>query len=160
MFLKGGGFKRLRSIMSSIPEGKLGKMADAMLLSRARRMATRKRADKACISCHDAKSKCSEYRPCKRCLDRRSICDDFSAKGGSNLWHCFGWDSKFHHESMQKHLPTMTMPPLHFAGQEYFGSTRLMSGCQEAQQVSRFLHDHNQIEDCEFLIIFSASVSI
>ena len=124
--------------MSSIPKGKSGKMADAMLLSRARRMATRKRADKACISCHDAKSKCSEYRPCKRCLDRRSICDDFSAKEGSNLWHCFGWDGKFHHESMQKHLPTMTTPPLHFAGQQYYGSTRLISGCQGAQQVSRF----------------------
>ena len=121
--------------MSSIPKGK---MADAILLSRARRMATRKRPHMACISCHAAKSKCSEYRPCKRCLDRRSICDDFSAKGGSNLWHCFGWDGKFHHESMQKHLPTMTTPPLHFAGQQYYGSTRLMSGCQGAQQVSRF----------------------
>ena len=140
-----------------------GKMADAILLSRARRMATRKRADKACISCHDAKSKCSEYRPCKRCLERRSTCDDFSAKGGSDLRHCFRWDVKFHHESMQKHLPTMTMSPPHFLDQQNFGSTLLMTSCRGAKQVTcsfPYPCDQNQIEDCEFLIIFIASVSI
>ena len=39
------------------------------ILTRARRMATRKRAAKACLRCKDRKAKCNDYRPCSRCLD-------------------------------------------------------------------------------------------
>ena len=58
------------------------KLADDVLLSKARRMATRTRAGKACLICHESKSKCSEYRPCKRCIDRQIECVDFRAKTG------------------------------------------------------------------------------
>jgi hypothetical protein len=34
---------------------------------RARRMATRKRAEAACSNCKERKTKCSDYRPCARC---------------------------------------------------------------------------------------------
>ena len=53
---------------------------DDALLARARRMATRKRAGAACLPCKFKKAKCSDYRPCKRCLDSGSdLCADGSS---------------------------------------------------------------------------------
>ena len=53
---------------------------DDALLARARRMATRKRAEAACWPCKLKKAKCNDYRPCKRCLDSGSdlLCTDGS----------------------------------------------------------------------------------
>ena len=41
---------------------------DAVLLSRARRMAKRNRAEQACRPCKEKKAKCSDFRPCSRCM--------------------------------------------------------------------------------------------
>ena len=41
---------------------------EAMQLARARRMASRKRAETACMPCKAKKAKCSDFRPCARCL--------------------------------------------------------------------------------------------
>ena len=42
---------------------------DDMLLARARRMATRSRAEAACLPCKVKKAKCNDFRPCARCLN-------------------------------------------------------------------------------------------
>ena len=52
----------------------------AKLLSRARRMANRKRAEKACINCHAAKTRCSGCRPCNRCIGRQVAREDFESE--------------------------------------------------------------------------------
>ena len=58
---------------------------DDALLARARRMATRKRAEAACLPCKLKKAKCNDYRPCKRCLDSGSdLCVDGSSPARSN----------------------------------------------------------------------------
>ncbi len=44
-------------------------------LLKARQMAKRKRTSVACSRCKMAKSKCTEYRPCKRCVDSRVECE-------------------------------------------------------------------------------------
>ena len=43
-------------------------------------MAKRKRLEKACINCNLAKSKCSGFRPCKRCINRDATCEDLKTK--------------------------------------------------------------------------------
>ena len=50
--------------------------ADDVLLARARRMATRKRAETACLPCKAKKTKCNDYRPCARCLSSVDTCLD------------------------------------------------------------------------------------
>ena len=40
----------------------------------ARRMAQRNRAVLACARCKTAKTRCSDYRPCKRCLNSKRNC--------------------------------------------------------------------------------------
>ena len=45
------------------------KKVDDMLLARARRMATRSRAEAACLPCKVKKAKCNDFRPCARCLN-------------------------------------------------------------------------------------------
>ena len=37
--------------------------------AQARRMATRKRSETACMPCKAKKAKCNDYRPCARCLN-------------------------------------------------------------------------------------------
>jgi hypothetical protein len=44
------------------------------LLSKARRLAQRKRAAAACLPCKSAKTKCSDYRPCSRCIKDEQRC--------------------------------------------------------------------------------------
>jgi hypothetical protein len=44
------------------------------VLLKARRMAKRNRTSVACARCKMAKSKCAEYRPCKRCVRSREEC--------------------------------------------------------------------------------------
>ena len=41
--------------------------SDYAQLMKARRMATRQRAEAACLPCKAKKAKCSDYRPCARC---------------------------------------------------------------------------------------------
>ncbi len=57
----------LRIRMRLIPQV-LGKSADALLLMRARRMALRIRTRVSCLRCKEKKSKCSDSRPCTRCM--------------------------------------------------------------------------------------------
>jgi hypothetical protein len=40
-----------------------------MVLARARRIAKRRRSEKACLPCKSKKAKCSDYRPCMRCKE-------------------------------------------------------------------------------------------
>ena len=62
---------------------------DDALLARARRMATRTRAEAACLPCKFKKAKCNDYRPCKRCLDSGSdLCVDGSSAARSNTPEC------------------------------------------------------------------------
>ena len=50
---------------------------DAIQLARARRMASRKRSETACIPCKTKKAKCSDYRPCARCQNSgREFCEN------------------------------------------------------------------------------------
>ena len=44
-----------------------GVQSDYAQLMKARRMATRRRAEAACIPCKIRKSRCNDYRPCARC---------------------------------------------------------------------------------------------
>jgi hypothetical protein len=44
-------------------------------IQKARRMAKRTRANAACSSCKSAKTRCSDFRPCKRCTDSKAPCD-------------------------------------------------------------------------------------
>jgi hypothetical protein len=54
---------------------------DIAMLNRARRMATRTRAETACQPCKAKKARCSDYRPCRRCLESGAPEDCFSAAG-------------------------------------------------------------------------------
>ena len=45
----------------------VGVKSDYAQLMKARRMATRRRAEAACIPCKIRKSRCNDYRPCARC---------------------------------------------------------------------------------------------
>ena len=45
-------------------------------LQKARRMAKRIRASVACARCKSAKSKCSDFRPCKHCSDLGGVCNE------------------------------------------------------------------------------------
>ena len=58
------------------------------ILTRALRMATRKRAAKACLRCKDRKAKCNDYRPCKRCLDSGPTGRDLCLNGSLSAWTC------------------------------------------------------------------------
>ena len=49
-------------------------------LQKARRMAKRSRAAIACARCKDAKMRCSDSRPCKRCIKSRTSCVEKRAK--------------------------------------------------------------------------------
>jgi hypothetical protein len=50
------------------------------------KMATRKRTETACVKCKSKKARCSDYRPCHRCLDSDpSECEDFSAVANRSL---------------------------------------------------------------------------
>jgi len=55
------------------------------ILTRARRMATRKRAAKACLRCKDGKAKCNDYRPCSRCLDSGPTGRDLCLNGSLSV---------------------------------------------------------------------------
>ena len=60
---------------------------DMAQLARARRMANRKRSEKACLPCKLKKAKCSDYRPCARCSNPTGIdlCEDeFRGNQGPN----------------------------------------------------------------------------
>ena len=46
---------------------------DDVMLSRARRMAKRRRTEAACDRCKKQKTKCSDYRPCLRCKSSGGI---------------------------------------------------------------------------------------
>ena len=49
-------------------------------------MATRKRTDMACVKCKAKKARCSDYRPCHRCIESDpSACEDFSAVATRSL---------------------------------------------------------------------------
>ena len=45
-------------------------------IQKARRMAKRIRASVACARCKAAKSKCSDFRPCKHCLNFGAVCEE------------------------------------------------------------------------------------
>ena len=49
-------------------------------LQKARQMAKRTRAAIACARCKDAKMRCSDSRPCKRCIKSRTPCIEKRAK--------------------------------------------------------------------------------
>ena len=54
-------------------------------IQKARQMAKRSRTAVACVRCKAAKSKCSDYRPCKQCLNSNSRCTEASeSKSASN----------------------------------------------------------------------------
>lgn len=44
-------------------------------IQKARRMAKRNRSAVACVRCKAAKSKCSDFRPCKSCVAAKHVCD-------------------------------------------------------------------------------------
>ena len=47
-------------------------------IQKARQMAKRSRTAVACVRCKAAKSKCSDYRPCKQCVNSNSRCAEAS----------------------------------------------------------------------------------
>ena len=54
-------------------------------IQKARQMAKRSRTAVACVRCKAAKSKCSDYRPCKQCVNSNSCCTEASeSKSASN----------------------------------------------------------------------------
>ena len=54
-------------------------------IQKARQMAKRSRTAVACVRCKAAKSKCSDYRPCKQCVNSNSRCTEASeSKSVSN----------------------------------------------------------------------------
>ena len=115
------------------------KTSDAMLLSRARRMALRKRAEKACIECHSTKTRCSGYRPCKRCVDRHDVCQDFSKNAGGGHPNSFYTEKLFVNEDKFNYIyPTTTL--LDSFGRE-FELVRQPVEFSAGQQVSRLIRN-------------------
>jgi hypothetical protein len=53
-------------------------MVSSKDLQKARQMAKRNRTSVACARCKKAKSKCTDYRPCKKCVESRLECDESS----------------------------------------------------------------------------------
>jgi hypothetical protein len=51
-------------------------MVSSKDLQKARQMAKRNRTSVACTRCKKAKSKCTDYRPCKKCVESRLECDE------------------------------------------------------------------------------------
>ena len=54
-------------------------------IQKARRMAKRTRSSIACASCKTAKSKCSDYRPCKHCFHLGTACKEVRATIGKKF---------------------------------------------------------------------------
>ncbi len=52
-------------------------------IQKARQMAKRNRSALACAQCKTAKSKCSDYRPCKHCVVMKVPCQEVFAKKGN-----------------------------------------------------------------------------
>jgi len=52
-------------------DGHLPSSAD---IQRARRIAARNRAVRACSVCKRARARCADYRPCKRCIETHAVC--------------------------------------------------------------------------------------
>jgi hypothetical protein len=79
-------------------------------IQKARQNAKRKRTSVACAPCKAAKTKCSEYRPCQKCLksDAQVGCVDNSVRsaksGPSHL------SSSIHHKSQHTHFDEQAMP--------------------------------------------------
>ena len=51
-----------------------GSVVSSKAIQKARQMAKRNRTSIACTRCKMAKSKCSDYRPCKQCTTSKSVC--------------------------------------------------------------------------------------
>ena len=58
--------------------------AVALDLTKARRMAKRRRTEAACLPCRVNKSKCNDYRPCARCRGRNFFACTDTAAGCNN----------------------------------------------------------------------------
>jgi hypothetical protein len=52
-------------------------------IQKARQIAKRNRSAVACVRCKAAKSRCSDFRPCKHCVSSRVPCDDSVLKSST-----------------------------------------------------------------------------
>jgi hypothetical protein len=79
-------------------------MTDTKILMRARRLATRSRAETACAPCKAKKTKCSDTRPCSKCTDK-VMCIGLK----STVKHSLQWNKKSAIHSSQG-LPLLINP--------------------------------------------------
>ena len=66
-----------------IPWSPMHPSVSSKAIQKARQMAKRNRTSVACGRCKSAKTKCSDYRPCKQCVESKSCCKEVESMRSS-----------------------------------------------------------------------------
>ena len=74
----------LKAVIPDIPMLSRAEI-DAIQLNRARRMAKRTRTEAACRPCKSKRARCSDARPCPRCVESYTEAECVNAGGGRSL---------------------------------------------------------------------------
>jgi hypothetical protein len=126
-------------------------LPDALLLKRARRLATRTRSERACRNCRQKKLKCSGFLPCGRCIahPEQIVCEYESSYKQESDMSTGSKDRPMHRTSLDSTSRSMIYSP--------YRDSSMPDMCQRMQSTESFTDTqvNDDVSDQKQIILIS-----